>query len=172
MATEVPRFTGPHAGLLDWLAGRRVEHELHEHAETFTAEATARAEHVDPRRFAKVVGVASNDGRRALLVVDAVDHVDLGKARLALGAGDVRILTEAELRELNPECEVGTVPPIPAIAGVPVYADLAVREDLEISFHAGSHRFTVHVDREAWEREADIVYADLAQADDLPAWAR
>ncbi len=81
---------GPHPGLIDWLAGRHIEYELHEHPETFTAEATARAEHLDPRRFVKVVGVVTGDGRKMLLLVDADDHVDLAKARRALDAADVR----------------------------------------------------------------------------------
>jgi Ala-tRNA(Pro) deacylase len=172
MTVESPRIEGPHAGLLDWLAGRHVEYELHEHPETFTAEATARAEHVDPRRFAKVVAVVAADGRRALLVVDAPDHVDLAKARRILGSGDVRLLTEPEFAALAPDCDAGTMPPIPELFGIPVYADFALREVPSISFHAGSHRFTVHVDRLAWERTSGIAYADIAQGDDTPAWAR
>jgi Ala-tRNA(Pro) deacylase len=171
MAVDTSRI-GPHPGLLDWLAGRHVEYELHEHPETFTAEATARAEHLDPRRFAKVVGVATDDGRQVVLLVDADDHVDLAKARRALDAADVRVLTEAEFAALAPECEAGTVPPVPAVAGVPVYADHAVHDAVEIAFHAGSHRYSVHVDRAAWEREAGIRYADLAQGNDRPAWGR
>ncbi len=172
MAVETPRTDGPHAGLLDWLAGRHVEYELHEHPETFTAEATARAEHIDPRRFAKVVGIASNDGRRALLLVDAPDHVDLAKAKRILGAADVRLLTEPEFAALAPECDAGTIPPIPDLCGLPVYADFALRDAPMLSFHAGSHRYTVHVDRVAWERASGIAYADIAQDDDTPAWAR
>lgn len=172
MAVELPRPTGPHPGLLDWLAGRHVDYELREHPETFTAEATARAEHIDPRRFAKVVGVATSDGRSALLLVDAPDHVDLSKARRVLGAADVRVLTESEFGALSPECDAGTIPPIPELVGLPVYADFALREVPELSFHAGSHRYTVHVDRIAWERSAGIAYADLAVDDGTPAWAR
>lgn len=172
MAVETPRTEGPHAGLLDWLAGRHVEYELHEHPETFTAEATARAEHVDPRRFAKVVAVATNDGRRALLVLDAPDHVDLAKARRILGAADVRLLTEAELAMLAPDCDTGTIPPIPELYGLPVYADFSLREPPMLSFHAGSHRFTVHVDRAMWERASGVAYADIARDDETPAWAR
>lgn len=171
MAVET-RGTGPHPGLLDWLAGRHVEYELHEHPETFTAEATARADHLDPRGFAKVVGIATDDGRTLILLVDADDHVDLAKARQALGARDVRVLSEAEFAALAPDCEPGTVPPVPDLAGVAVYADYAVRETPEIAFHAGSHRYTVHVDRGAWERAAGVSYADLAQAGDRPAWGR
>lgn len=166
------RTAGPHPGLLDWLAAHRVEHELHEHPETFTAEATARADHVDPRRFAKVVGVAAADGRRALVVVDATDHVDLRKVRRVLGTPDARLLHEDELLALGPRYEAGTLPPVPELVGVPVYADPAVRDDAEIAFPAGSHRWTVHVDRAAWERAAGIAYADLATDEGVPAWAR
>ncbi len=171
MAVQAHR-PGPHAGLLDWLAGRHIEYELHEHPETFTAEATARAEHLDPHRFVKAVGVVAGDGRQVLLLVDADDHVDLVKARRALEADDVRIMTEPELAALAPDCEAGTVPPIPVLFGIPAYADFAIRDSAEIAFPAGCHRYSVHVDREGWERASGITYADLAQGDGRPAWAR
>ena len=50
---------------------------------------------VDARTFTKVVGVATDDGRRALLIVDAPDRVDLRKARAILDAGEVRLLSGA-----------------------------------------------------------------------------
>jgi Ala-tRNA(Pro) deacylase len=189
MAVESPGTVGPDQGLLDWLAARHVDYELREHPETFTAEATARAEHIDPHRFAKVVGVearplpgddatargetpAGRDGRRVLLLVDAEDHVDLAKARRVLGAADVRILSEPEFAALAPDCEAGTLPPIRDLVGLEVYADFTLREAPEVAFHAGSHRWSVHVDRAAWERASGIAYADLAQDDGQPAWAR
>ena len=163
---------GPHAGLLDWLAANHVEYELHEHPTTYTARETARAEGIDPRRFAKTIGVELANGRRALVVVDATDKVDLVKARHVVDSGSVRLLTEEELLSLAPECEVGTAPPVGDLFGVRVYADYAVREDPEISFHAGSHRYTVHVDRSAWEKAARVVYGDLAvDIERMPAWA-
>jgi len=165
--------TRPHAGLLDWLAANRVEHEVHEHPPTFTARETAAVEGVDPRRFAKTVAVEADDGRRALVVVDAVDQVDLEQVAIALSVRRARLLSEPELLELCPDCEVGTMPPVGELFGVPVLADHAVREDPEISFHAGSHRFTVRVDRPAWERAVGVVYAELADARFRgPAWAR
>lgn len=165
--------TGPHAGLLDWLAAHGVEYELHEHPLTFTAKETAEIEGVDPRRFAKVVGVETADGRRALVVVDAIDHVDLDKAAERLGATKARLLTEAELVDFAPGCDVGTMPPVGELFGVTVLADIAVREDPEITFHAGSHHFTVHVDRPGWERATRVEYADLADSRDRqPAWSR
>lgn len=165
--------SGPHPLLLRWLVDRAIEHEVHEHAQTFTARATATAEGVDPRSFAKVVGVRTDDDRTFLLVVDATDHVDLVKARHVLSARDVRLLTEADLAALAPDCEAGAIPALGNLFHVPMIADYAVREDRDISFNAGSHRFSVRVDRAAWERATAVRYADLAaESDTRPAWAR
>jgi Ala-tRNA(Pro) deacylase len=162
----------PYPGLLDWLASQDVEYEIHEHDAAFTARATATAEGVDPRTFAKVVAVA-HKGRNVLIILDATDHLDLDKARRALGASDARLLTEAELTALAPGCEVGAIPAVGSLFGLATYADYAVRDDPDISFNAGSHRFSARVERASWERACDVVYADLAgESDSRPAWAR
>ena len=172
MILQTPSHIGPHEGLIDWLAGRHVEYEIREHPQAYTAEATARAEHIDPHAFVKVVGVATDDGRKVLLAVEASDHVDLAKAHRVLGARAVRIMTEDEFAALAPDCEAGAIPPVPELRNIPVYVDLALRDTPEISFAAGSHRYSVHVDRRAWERTAGIAYADIARDDGRPAWAR
>jgi Ala-tRNA(Pro) deacylase len=162
-----------HAGLMDWLRSNGVDHELHEHPEAYTATDAARAEGVDPWTFAKVVGVITDDGRAALLVIDATDRVDLHKAARALKARDVRLLDEGDLAALTPGCEPGAMPAVGALFGLPMHADYAVGEDAEISFNAGTHRYGVRVDRAAWERATGVAYADLAaDNEDRPAWAR
>ena len=163
---------GPYPGLVDWLSLHDIEYELHEHARAQTARQTARAEGVDPRTFAKVVGVHVVDDRAALLVLDATDQVDLAKARRALGYETVRLLTESELAALAPECEVGAIPAVGALFDLPTYADYAVESDPEISFNAGTHRLSVRVDRAAWERASGVIYADLAERGDRAAWER
>jgi Ala-tRNA(Pro) deacylase len=163
---------GPHAGLLDWLASHDVEYHLHEHPVSFTARETAHAEGVDPATFAKVVVVATETGR-ALLVVDALDHIDMRKARHLLGAHEVRLLTEEEVGELAPGCDVGALPALGQLFGVPMYADYEIRDDTQISFNAGSHRFSVRVDRAAWEAATGVSYGDLAEDwDRRSAWTR
>ncbi|MDH4142022.1 MAG: YbaK/EbsC family protein [Chloroflexota bacterium] len=163
----------PHAGLLDWLASHGVEHEVHEHPEAFTARQTASAEGVDPATFTKVVVVGTEDDRTAMLLVDAIDQVDLHKARAILDAKDVRLLAEPDAAALTPGCETGAVPALGALFDLPMFADYAVRDDPVISFNAGSHRFSVRVDRVAWERATGVLYADLAIDDDIrPTWAR
>jgi len=162
---------GPDPVLLHWLTDRGIEHEIHQHIETFTARETAEAEGVDPRTFAKVVGVVTDDKRQVLIVLDASDRLDIPKARHALAAHDVRLLDEAELSVLAPDCAAGAIPAVGPLYELPMYADYAVRDDPEISFNAGNHRHSVRVDRVAWERATGVLSADLAEDDSLPPWA-
>ncbi len=164
--------TGPHAGLIAWLSAHEVGFEIHDHPFTQTARQTARAEGVDPRTFAKVVGVRIGEDRDALIVIDATDKVDVAKARKVLGYETVRVLTESELATLAPDCEVGAIPGVGPLFELPMYADYAVGEDSEISFNAGTHRTSVRVDREAWEQATGVIYGDLVEREEpIPVWA-
>jgi Ala-tRNA(Pro) deacylase len=169
----VSTIGGADPALLEWLGRHDVEYEIHEHAVAFTAESVARAEGVDPHTLAKVVAVATADGHRAFLVLEATDHLDLHKAADALEADSVRLLTEAELATLAPTCEVGAMPAVASLYGLDMLADHALRDVPDISFNAGSHRVAVRVDRVGWERATGVHYGDLA-ADrlDRPAWDR
>lgn len=167
--TSTVHVTPPLPALLDWLRDHDVEYHVHEHTPTFTARATALAEGVDPSTFAKAIAVRADDGRRAILVLDATDQLDLRAAERLLNADDLQLLTEDELAELAPECDVGTMPPV-GIWHLPIYADYGVNADEQISFHAGSHGYTVRVARESWERASGVVYGDLAQHDADRVW--
>lgn len=153
---------GPYPALMDWLHEHDVGYEVREHSLAFTATEAAHAEGVEPATFAKVVGVHTNDGRDALAVVDATDQVDLAKLAGVLGVAWVALLGEEAFGALAPDCDPGTAPPIPELVKVPVYVDEAVRADPKISFHAGSHRYSVRVDREAWEQAAGVTHAQFA----------
>lgn len=167
--TVTTHATQPLPALLSWLRDHDVPFRVHEHTPTFTARATALAEGIDPRTFAKALVVKADDGRRAILVLDATDQLDLRAAERLLNADHLALLTEDELRQVAPECDVGTMPPIGAWH-LPIYADFGVNADTEISFHAGSHAYAVRVDREAWESAAGVVYGDLAEHDLDRVW--
>ncbi len=162
-------LTPPLASLLTWLHEREVEYRVHPHSPTFSARATALAEGIDPHTFAKTIVVKADDGRRAVLVLDATDQLDLKAAAQLLGAAHVQLLTEGELAELAPECDLGTLPPFPHWR-IPIYADYGVNADREISFHAGSHAYAVRVARDTWEAAAEVVYGDIAQHREGGSW--
>ena len=153
---------GPYADLVTWLEDHAVPFEVHEHPLSYTASATAHAEGVSERSFAKVVGIGLPNGGRMLAVVHAADQVDLVRLATTLRIEWVTVLSESEMAAILPDCEAGTVPPIPELARVPVIADEAVRADPWISFHAGSHQSAVRVERAAWDRAAGIQYGTFA----------
>lgn len=166
--TVVSSVRGPSAELVGWLTHHALEFEIHEHHASYTALGTARAEHVSPDTFSKVVLVATHDGRRVMLVVDACDRVDLTKVCRAIDSADARLLDEDEMATVAPQDELGALPAVGALYGLPMYADHAVREDAAITFNAGSHRYAVRIERAGWERATGVVYADLARSDVTP----
>jgi len=167
--TATANVTPPLASLLAWLRDNDIEHHVHPHSPTFTARATALPEGVDPHTFAKAIVVKADDGRRAICVLDATDQLDLRAAARLLGVTHLQLLNEVELAELAPECDLGTLPPLP-IWHLPIYADYGVNADREISFHAGSHAYAVRVAREAWEAASAVTYGQIAQERDERIW--
>lgn len=153
---------GPMRSLMRWLDDKHIDYEVHEHQRSLTALATARAEGVDPRTFAKVVWVRTDEGKDALMVVDAEDHLDMHKVRDVLRCKKVTLVDEDEIRELAPECDAGAMPAVGILFGLSTYADLAIGDTAEISFNGGTHSHAVRVDRAAWEEALGVVYADLA----------
>ena len=152
----------PMAALLDWLGAHGLDYDLHEHPLAFTALEAARAEGLDPHAFAKTLAVVLPDGRRVLVAIEASDHLDLEAAAELLESDRIRLLTEIELLDLAPSCDVGALPPIGDLFGVPVYADVALRDAERITFHAGSHRHAVRMARRDWERTARVRFGRIA----------
>ena len=157
-----PAVVMPMVTLLDWLGAHGLDYDLHEHPLAETALETAEAEGIDPQRFVKVLGVARPDGRWILAALEASQHLDLVAAAAAVGCERVRLLTEGELAQVGGACEVGALPPIGDLFGVPIYADERLREHERLTFPAGSHRHAVRLARSDWERAARVRYARLA----------
>ena len=138
-----------------------ISYELTEHREAFTAQEMAAALHVPGATVAKAV-MLMVDGRLAMAVLAAPDHVGLTRARTALGAGEVRLATELEFAPTFPDCQLGAAPPFGGLYGVPTYLDRGLLAAESIVFAAGTHRHSMRLglgdDREA----ARPIEADLA----------
>lgn len=161
LAEPVP-INVPMAALLDWLGAHGLDYELHEHPLAFTALEAAEAEGIDPHVFIKTLAVARADGRWALVALEASDYLDLERAARLIGTDRVRLLTEIELLDLCGGCDIGALPPIGDLFGVPVFADEALLTIDRVTFHAGSHRHAVRIGRRDWERTARVRYGSLA----------
>jgi len=114
------------------------------HPNAFTARQVALAEHLPPRTVAKTV-VIFGDGEYHMIVVPASRLVDLQEARPTLGLAHLRLASEPEMAQLFPECEVGAMPPLGPLYGLPVYLDGSLATQEEIAFNAGTHREVIHM---------------------------
>jgi len=147
------------AKLRECLEANKVPYSVHSHPEAYTAQEIAALQHVKGRQLAKVVMVRAGE-RAVMLVLPADRRVDFDKLRAALGTRDVRLAQESEFRDLFPECEVGAMPPLGNLYGVPVYADRSLEKDEEIVFNAGTHTLTAKL---AWRDYVALVRPVMAE---------
>jgi len=131
-----------------------VDYEIIHHREDFRARTTAADTNTPPEEFAKTVVLWIDDGY-ALAALPATHYVAPSRLARAIGADHVRLASEFEMKDLLPDCEVGTAPPFGKLFELATYASALLAEDEHITFNAGTHRDAV---RMAW---AD--YVRLAQ---------
>ena len=118
MAGIVPR-------LESFLDEHRVSYETIHHRKDYTARETAEDTHTPAKEFAKTVFLCI-DGRYAMAVLPASEFISSKKVRRSLGAGEVRLATEGEVREACPDCDVGAAPPFGNLYNLPVYVSPAL----------------------------------------------
>ncbi len=128
-----------------------VRYDVQSHPEVYTAQEVAAVEHIPGRFMAKVV-LAVVDGTLTALVLAAPNRIDIPKLKAALGAREVRLAREQEFAASFPDCEVGAMPPFGNLYQVPVIVDRSMIDDPKIVFNAGTHRETMAVAYEDFER--------------------
>ena len=92
------------------------------------------------------------DGKMAMAVLPAPEHVDPGLLQGAAGARSVELANEHEFKNLFPQCDVGAMPPFGNIYGMEVYVEEGLREDKMIAFKAGSHEELIELAYQDYER--------------------
>jgi len=126
------------AKLKSFLDEQKVPYHLLAHHERFTSPEIAQALHVPGHMLAKVVVVKADD-QVLIVALDANRQIDLEALGKAVGATMVGLVTEDELRQKFPDCEVGAMPPFGNLYDLPVVVDEALTNDTNIVFEAGNH---------------------------------
>lgn len=137
------------------------------HSIAYTAREVALAEHLPAREVAKTVVVHGDNGYH-LLVLPASKLVDFQEVRIALGLNHARMVPETELNRLFPDCELGAMPPVGNLYGMPVYLDSALAAEDVITFNAGTHRDVVHMRIAEFRRVVRPTIVSLAR--EAAAW--
>jgi hypothetical protein len=75
----------------------------------------------------------------AMAVLPASYSIDFDDLRKETGAKKVELASEAQFKDMFPECEIGIVPPFGNLYGMDVYVDEHLTRNKEIAFNAGGH---------------------------------
>jgi Ala-tRNA(Pro) deacylase len=137
--------------LKDFLDDQGTKYITVRHSRAYTARETAHSAHILGKDLAKTVMVEV-DGKMAMVVVPATDHVDLGELKRALGAVKVELASERDFKRLFPDCEIGAMPPFGNLYGMEVFVSKRLAEDEEIAFNAGSHTELIKLAYRDFER--------------------
>jgi len=143
----------PLSKLREFLDSNNVKYMVMSHSLAYTAQGVAALAHVSGKKLAKTV-IVKIDGILAMAVIPASEHVDLERVRTLTGAEAVEVATEREFTDAFPDCETGAMPPFGNLYDMPVYADVRLAENEEITFTAETHRELV---RMQWEDMARLV---------------
>jgi prolyl-tRNA editing enzyme YbaK/EbsC (Cys-tRNA(Pro) deacylase) len=109
------------------LIGRGVRFEVIPHRRAFTSIQEARELGVAADEVLKTVGLRSK-GKYVLAVVPASRRLELRLVRESLDDPDARLASEAELAADFPGYELGALPPLGSLLGVPLLVDPEVLE--------------------------------------------
>jgi len=131
------------------LEKRGVAYEALHHRVAFTAQEVAQGEHLSGHCLAKVVVVIA-DGRPAELILPASRRVVLDCVRTLLGAGAVRLASEAEMERIFTDCETGAIPPLRHWKDVVVLMDVSMAATGELLFQAGTHEDVIRMKFQDW----------------------
>jgi Ala-tRNA(Pro) deacylase len=148
------------ASISGYLERHGVSFSVVEHSVAYTAQEEAAATHVPGREWAKAV-VCMVDDQPTLAVLPADYLVDLDRFREACGGKSVRLASEAEMRPLYSDCEVGAMPPLGPLYKQPVVVDTHLTADPEILFNAGSHREAIRMRYRDFEELVRPMVADF-----------
>ena len=148
--------------MLSFLRRHEVPFVLRHHSPVLSAADLAASEHLPPDMVAKSIAFAA-DHDYALAVVPGSWQIDLNKLQTITGKDDVRLLTEAELTFVFPDCELGALHPFGNLYQLPVFVDSALAEARNLAFHAGTHTDAVYLTYADYVKAVKPVVADIKQ---------
>jgi Ala-tRNA(Pro) deacylase len=122
-----------------------IHYQMLRHPAEYTAQRVAQSTHVPGRLVAKPVILREADGTYSMAVVTAGQHVDVTSIPHVRAGARASLADELELARLFPDCEVGAMPPVGRLYGLPTYIDDEFRRHPDIYFQAGNHRELVHM---------------------------
>jgi len=139
--------------LKSFLDEQGVRYVTIQHSRAYTAQEVAASVHIPGQEIAKAVMIKRN-GIMFMAVVPASHQVDFERLREATEAQTLELATEAEFKDLFPNCETGAMPPFGNLYGMDVFVSEALTQDEYIAFNAGTHTELIRLMYADFERLA------------------
>ncbi len=137
--------------LKEFLDKNKVKYSVKGHTEVYTAQEVAAVQHVPGQQLVKTVMVKVGD-KFVMTALPASYEIEFAKLKKILGEKDVRLAKEEEFKDLFPDCDIGAMPPFGNLYNIPTYIDKSLTEDEEIVFEAGTHKDSVRLKFEDYEK--------------------
>ena len=118
-----------------------VPYQVVDHPPVFTSQEAAQVRGTPLKQGAKAM-VFEADGRPVLLVVAAHRRIDTKAFKKLYQTKNLRLIRPEEVERIT-GLEVGSIPPLGNVLGLPTYVDESLLENQEITFNAGSHTRSV-----------------------------
>lgn len=136
--------------LQDYLAQRGITYDLIAHPHSRSSMETAQVSHVPGDRLAKGVVLEDEEGY-LLAVLPSNCHVHLGELSKQL-ARRLGLATEAEIKDLFADCELGAIPPVGAAYGIRTVVAHELTAQPELFFEAGDHEHLLRLSQSEFGR--------------------
>lgn len=146
--------------LREMLEERGIQYQWSHHDPAFTAQDLAHRLHTTGHAVVKPVLVQA-DGRFVICAVPASRKVDVSLVKDFLDARDVHLASEAQLKQVCKDCELGAEPPIGTLFHVSTILDEHLADQRTLTFQAGTHRDAVTMSLGDFVRLADPMVADI-----------
>jgi len=147
------RFPMPSRKVKEFLESRQVKYVNITHSPAYTAQQVAESAHIHGKEMAKTV-IVLIEGKMAMAVLPANYSIDFDYFRKTTGAKRIELASEAQFKDMFPDCAVGAMPPFGNLYAMEVYVDEHLTKDKEIAFNAGNH---YELFRMAYQDYADLV---------------
>jgi Ala-tRNA(Pro) deacylase len=142
----------PSRKLKEYLDQQKVKYVSIQHSPAYTAQEVAASVHLARCDLAKTV-VLKVEGEMAMAVLPADRKILLADFREVLGTSTrVRFASEAELKDLFPDCEIGAMPPFGNLYGMEVYVAPSLAAEAQLTFNAGTHTEVIQMAYQDFER--------------------
>lgn len=141
----------PTKQLKEFLDNHHVKYLSIDHSPSYTAQEIAAAAHISGKILAKTVIVKAGS-QFYMVVIPATDHINFSELKEWTGSKEVDLAKESEFKNKFPECEVGAMPPLGNLYGMPVLISSSLTSQSDIAFNAGSHSELVKMSYEDFAR--------------------